>query len=77
MLAGDLKGVQRGPLNDQLQAFDEGELDIYRIDGRFYISGTVKGQRGLFQLNRGKTEQVCEFSQNTVTRPTRLFPLTP
>ena len=26
VLAGDLKGVQRGPLNDQLQAFDEGEL---------------------------------------------------
>jgi uncharacterized protein YecT (DUF1311 family) len=77
VLAGDLKGVQRGPLNDQLQAFDEGELEIYRIDGRFYISGSRKGQPGLFQINRGKTEQVCEFRQNTVTRPTRLFPLPP
>lgn len=75
VLAGDLKGVQRGPLNDQLQAFDEGELDIYRIDGRFYISGSLKDQPGLFQLHRGKTEQVCAFRQNTITRPTRLFPM--
>jgi|GEM_PF-2635624 uncharacterized protein YecT (DUF1311 family) len=75
VLAGDLKGVQRGPLNDQLQSFDEGELDIYKIDGRFYIAGSRKGQPGLFQINRGKTEQVCEFRQTTITRPTRVFPL--
>lgn len=77
VLTGDLGGVQRGPLNDQLRALDEGALDIYKIDGRFYLSASRKGRPGLFQINRGKTEQVCEFRREVHTRASTLFPVTP
>lgn len=77
VLNGDLKSVQNGPLNEQLQALDDGALEIYRIGGRFYMAASRQGQPGLFQINRGKTEQVCEFRQDTKTRTTTLFPMAP
>ena len=77
VLTGDLGGVQRGPLNEQLSALDEGALDVYKIDGRFYLSASRKGKPGLFQISRGKTEQVCEFRRDVRTSASTLFPVTP
>ena len=77
VLTGDLGHVQKGPLNDQLKALDEGALEVYKIDGRFYLSASRKGRPGLFQIARGKTEQVCEFRRDIRTRASTLFPVTP
>ena len=77
VLMGDLGGVQRGPLNEQLSALDEGALEIYKVDGRFYLAASRHGKPGLFQINKGKTEQVCEFRQETRTQASTLFPVDP
>lgn len=75
VLTGDLGGVQHGALNTQLQALDDGAREVYKVDGHYYLAASRQGQPGLFQINRGRTEQVCAFRQDTRTRVTTMFPV--
>lgn len=79
VLSKNLEKTEQGRLNDQLKTLYDGPMDIYRVEGRYYITATsseAKGN-GLLHINGDGIKQVCEFEQETKTTVSQFFPVEP